>query len=301
MDVGKWAEWWHAYVALSLCLLEMVFHWAEPTDKEEEDEVPNDEMKLLIVQAWRMDTEGELLGILFGKVRDGHLEPITSKVLVFPSQLLDDLPLEILSRCDERSAPATLPRTLASQLLWSTCTELDGDNIYLPSSSDYLVIDVTDITLWDPIIRRAEVGAEEEVDEEKEEREDPNKEEESEASSDDPDYHESEEDGSEESGLDESGSCGERSKEEDEAAAKRGQERAEWKRPVQDSDVWLLQDDPAHRPEPPQEVSGEDGVATMEGSGSRRSRSRRRRRSPTSAQSPPPQRLTIRLCGDAVT
>ncbi|GBG61272.1 hypothetical protein CBR_g19804 [Chara braunii] len=265
--------------------------------KDEDDEVPNDKGELLIVQAWRMDTEGELLGILFGKVRDEHLEPITSEVSVLLAQLIDDLPLQILSRRDERSAPAALPRTLAPRLMarWSTCTELDGDNIYLPSSGDYLVIDVTDITLWDPIIRRVEVGAGEE-----EERENTNEEEDSDARSDDPDYRESEETGSEGSGSDESGSSGGRSEEEDEAAAQRRREKAEGKHPVQDSDESderLLQDDPACNPEPPQEESGGDhGVATAVGS-----RSRRRRRSPIPAQSPQPQRPTVRLRGDTGT
>ncbi|GBG58845.1 hypothetical protein CBR_g244 [Chara braunii] len=35
---GKWVEWSNAYVALNFCLFEVVFHWAEPADKDEEDE-----------------------------------------------------------------------------------------------------------------------------------------------------------------------------------------------------------------------------------------------------------------------
>ncbi|GBG89776.1 hypothetical protein CBR_g49628 [Chara braunii] len=242
---------------------------AHPSDKDEEDEVPDDDVELLIVQAWRTDTEGELLGILFGKVRDGHLEPITSEVLVFLAQLVHDLPLEILSCCNERSTPTALPRTLAPQLLWSTCTKLDSDNIYLPSTGDYLVIDVTDITLWDPVIRRVEVGTgeeEEEREEEEEEREGTNEEEEdSEAGSNDPDNRESEETGSEGSGSEESGGSDEQSEEEDEAVAQRRRKKVEGKHPVQESDKpgeRLLQDDPALNPELPQEESGGDGVAT---------------------------------------
>ncbi|GBG85979.1 hypothetical protein CBR_g40792 [Chara braunii] len=213
LDAGKWAEWWNAYVALSFCLLEVVFHWAE-------DEVPDDEVELLIIQAWRTDTEGELLGILFGKVRDGHLEPITSKVPVFLAQLLDDLPLDILSLCDERSTQAALTRTLVPHLLCSTCTELDGDNCYYPSSGHYLVIDVTDLTLWDPIIRRVEVEGEADREEVEEEREEGSEEEEenSGAESNDPDYHESEEGELGESESNELGGPNERS-EEDEGAA----------------------------------------------------------------------------------
>ncbi|GBG81631.1 hypothetical protein CBR_g32624 [Chara braunii] len=178
---------------------------------------------------------------------------------------------------------------LVPHLLWSTCTELDGDNCYYPSSGHYLVIDVTDLTLWNPIIRRVEVW-EEQAEEEREETsgEKVQKEEEksSETRSDDPDYNESEEAESKESRSDESGGPNESSKEEDEALTQRRRERAKGKRPMEESNeptAWLLQGDPVRNPElPPEEPEG-DGVSTAEGSGSRR-----RRRSPSSTQSSPP-------------
>ncbi|GBG78782.1 hypothetical protein CBR_g28006 [Chara braunii] len=234
LDVGKWAGWWNAYVALSFRLLEVMFHWVEPTDKDEEDEILDDKVELLIVQAWRMDTEGELLGLLFGKLRDGHLEPITNEVLVFLAQLLDVLLLDIISCCDERPAVATFTRTLVPHLLWSTCTELDGDNCYYPSSGHNLAIDVTDLTLWDPIVRRVEVeGVANDAEEEREEEsEEEDEDEDSEAETNDPDYHESEESQLGGSGPDESNSPDEPSKEKDEVAAQRRRERAEGKRSV---------------------------------------------------------------------
>ncbi|GBG71285.1 hypothetical protein CBR_g8707 [Chara braunii] len=224
LNVGKWVEWWHEYVTmLSFYLLGVVFHSVGLVDKEEEDEVLDDEVKLLIVQAWRTDTKGEMLGILFVKVRDGHLEPITGEVLVFLAQLLDDLPLDVLSRCDEQSALTTLTRMLAPHLLWSTCTEIDEGNCYYPSSCHYLVIDMTDLTLWDPIIRRVEMEGVADDAEAEEEREEESEEEEEDSGAevDDPDYHESEESelGGSESGG--SGSPNEQSKEEDEAATQR--------------------------------------------------------------------------------
>ncbi|GBG60853.1 hypothetical protein CBR_g15974 [Chara braunii] len=248
----------------------------------------------------RTDTEGELLGILFGKVKDNHLEPIMSEVLVFLAQLLEDLPLDIPSRCDERPTPVALTRTLVPHLLWSTCTELDGDNCYYPSSSHYLVIDVIDLTLWDPKTRRVE--AEEEVGEEEEEREEASEEEEKEnsgAESDDPDYHESEESewGRSESGG--SGSPSERTEEEDVAATQKRRKKAQGKRSVEKSDgpaARLLQGDPTRNPEPPQEELGGDGVTTPEGS-----RSRRCRKSYSPAQSSPPPRPTVHIHGDEDT
>ncbi|GBG83979.1 hypothetical protein CBR_g37851 [Chara braunii] len=231
LDVAKWAQWWHAYVALSFFLVEVVFHWVEPADRSEEDEISDDESESLIVQAWRTDTEGELLGILFGEVRDDHLDLIEDEVLVFLTQLLDDLPLDILSRCDKRLGTATLTRTLTPPLLWPTCTELDGDHCYYPSEGAYLIIDVIDLSFWDPLIRRVIVGetneeAEEEEEEAAEEEiEEDNhlqyteggetpREEESEVESDDPDYDESEDAKSEEANSErdeteeeEAGSC----------------------------------------------------------------------------------------------
>ncbi|GBG74320.1 hypothetical protein CBR_g18731 [Chara braunii] len=254
----------------------------EPTDKDEEDEIPNDEVELLIVQAWRTNTGEKLLGLLFGKVGDGHLEPITNEVLVFLAQLLDNLPLDIISRCDKRVTVATLTRTLVSHLLWSMCTELDGDNCYYPSSGHYVAIDVSDLTLWDPIIRRVEVegvadDAEEEREGEREEEED----EDSEAETDNPDYHESEEIGLGRSGSGKSDSPSEQSKEEDEVAAQRRRERAEGKRSTKELDglaTRLTQGDPARNPKPPHEESGGNGVTTADGF-----RSRRHKRSPALA------------------
>ncbi|GBG88361.1 hypothetical protein CBR_g47059 [Chara braunii] len=211
---GSRRGWWNEYATLSFCLLEVVFHWAEPTDKDEEDEIPDDK-----VETWIIDTAGELLGLLFGKVRADHMEPITNEVMVFLAQLLDDLPLDIISRCDERPAVATLTHTFVPHLLWSTCTELDGDNCYCPSSGHYLAIEVTDLTLWDPIIRRVEVeGVADDAEEEREEESEEEEKEDSEVETDDTDHHESEESELGGSGSGKSDSPSETSKEEDEVA-----------------------------------------------------------------------------------
>ncbi|GBG90826.1 hypothetical protein CBR_g51331 [Chara braunii] len=326
LDAAKWAQWWHAYVALNFCLLEVVFHLAELADRSEEDEIPYDEPKLLILQAWRTDTDGELLGILFGEVRNGHLDLITDEVLVFLTQLLDDLPLDILSRCDERPGTATLARTSAPRPLWSTCTELDVDHCYYPPEGGYQVINVTDLSFWDPLIRRVDVGeTSEEVGEEEEgaveeeieendhlrytEGEETPEEEESEAESDDPDYQESEDAKSEEAssereeteeeeaGSGESSGLDELSKEEREVVAQRKQAAAEGKRSIEESggpSPQLLQGDPTLNPILPQEQAEGNGGATTEGSGSRC-----RRRSESLAQSPPQPNLRLSRDGGA--
>ncbi|GBG75579.1 hypothetical protein CBR_g20210 [Chara braunii] len=326
LDAAKWALWWHAYVALNFFLLKVVFHWAGPADKSEEDEISDDEPKLLIVQAWRTDTEGELLGILFGEVRDSHLDSITYEVLVFLTQLVHDLPLDILSRCDERPGTATLARALAPHLLWSTCTKLVGDHYCYPSEGAYLVINVTDLSFWDPLIRRVNVGetSEEAEEEEKEaveeeieeddhlqykEGEETPEEEESEAESDDPDYHDSKDVGSEEAssewketeeeeaGSGESSDPDKLSREERKVVPQRKRTAAEGKRPIEESrgpPPQLLQGDPTLNPKLPQEEAKRNGGATTEGSGGRR-----RRRSESPNQSPP--RPNLRLRRDAGT
>ncbi|GBG89834.1 hypothetical protein CBR_g49683 [Chara braunii] len=322
LDAAKSAQWWHAYVALNFYLLEVVFHWVEPADKSEEDD---DEVELLIIQASRMDTEGELLGIVLrvGEVHDGHLDSITDELLVFLAQLMDNLPLEILSRCGERPGRATLARTLVPHLLWSTCTKLDGDICYYPSEGVYLAIDVVDLSFWDSRIRRVNVGEtsekageEEEEDEAAKEeiqkddhlqyieREEMLEEEESEAGSDDPDYHELEDAESEEAssrweeseegegGLGELSGPAELSREENEAVAQRKRAEAEGRRPIEESKgspPQLLQGDPTLSREPPQEEIERNGGATAEGSGSRCCR-----RSESLAQSSPRPSLPLR-------
>ncbi|GBG82865.1 hypothetical protein CBR_g36391 [Chara braunii] len=169
----------------------------EPAPEAEGGKVQDDEVELLIVQAWRTSTEGELVGILFNKVEEGHLDAITDELLVFLAQLVDNLPLDILSRCDEKPGTDVLPRTLAPHLMWSTCTKLDGDNYFYLSPSLYLNIDVTDLTLWDPSVRRGNALGASDEEEEEEEEEEESEEEEPSADRDDHDYIGSEEEGEE--------------------------------------------------------------------------------------------------------
>ncbi|GBG89290.1 hypothetical protein CBR_g48999 [Chara braunii] len=205
LDEEKWDDWWEVYAELAFCLLEVEFRWSEPAPYGEGPELPDDEVELLIVQAWSTATEGDLLEILFGKVEDRNLALITSELLVFLTQLVDDLPLDILPRCDNQPGTHVLSRTLEPRLLWSTCTELDDDNCAYPSQALFLEIDVTDLTLWDFIIQRGNTQQEEEEDNDDEE-------EESSGDSDDFDYvQEEEEDDKEETPTEEKGVAGESS------------------------------------------------------------------------------------------
>ncbi|GBG80545.1 hypothetical protein CBR_g31005 [Chara braunii] len=58
-------------------------------------------VELLIIQAWRTEVEGDLLGFLFGSVRPDHRQQIVQELTTPLTQLVDDLPLDIVSQCDE--------------------------------------------------------------------------------------------------------------------------------------------------------------------------------------------------------
>ncbi|GBG82442.1 hypothetical protein CBR_g34819 [Chara braunii] len=169
----KWDKWWEDYIELAFCLLEIEFCWSEVAPFGEGPEHPEDNVELLIIQAWRTAEQGDLLGIVFRKVEEGNLTLITDELLVFLTQLVDDLPLDILSRSDKQPGTHVLSRTLEPHLVCSTCTKIDEDNCLYPSQALYLEIDITDLTFWDPIARRnaaqdEEIGEAEEEEEEEE-------------------------------------------------------------------------------------------------------------------------------------
>ncbi|GBG78184.1 hypothetical protein CBR_g26217 [Chara braunii] len=292
-------------------IMTTVFSWRA---RRRRDGGPDDEVELLIVQAWRTETEGELLGIVFGKLEEGNLALITSELLVFLAQLVEDLPLHILSRSDSKPGPDVLARTVAPHLLWSTCMELDVDNSLYLSHDLSLEINVADLVLCDPVIRRANaliVNDEAEEGEEEEEEE-----EESRTDLDDSDYlgeeetegevereedkEEEREEEEEEEPTEEENEPGEpssrprRSKEEELAEAQRQREKAEGKQPIEEGPpLELLLGDLSLNWEPPHEEPEDDG-ATAKGSGSHRCR---RSESPAPSLSPP--RPALRLRRDA--
>ncbi|GBG68965.1 hypothetical protein CBR_g3664 [Chara braunii] len=299
----KWDTWWEDYIELAFCLLEIEFRWSEAAPFGEGPEHPEDSVELLIIQAWRTAEQGDLLGIVFGKAEEGNLALITDELLVFLTQLMDDLPLDILSHSDKQPDTHMLSRTLEPHLVRSTCTEIDEDNCLYPSQALYLEIDVTDLTFWDPIARQnaaqdEEIGGagEEEEEEEpsSEERDDPDYVLESEAGIADESSqprNEEVEEGNEQAESDFEGFEAEvrdaaRERAQEHRKRKR-QETAEGKRPAtNDPSIG----DPWRDQEPPEE---ED-----DGTGAEGSRSGRRRKSESPVSSGSPSRSSIRLHQD---
>ncbi|GBG77285.1 hypothetical protein CBR_g23614 [Chara braunii] len=275
----KWDVWWEDYIELTFCLLEIKFRWSEAAPFGEGPEHPEDSVELLIIQAWRTAEQGDLLGFVYGKVEEGNLTLITDELLVFLTQLVDDLPLDILSRNDEQPGTHVLSRTLEPHLVWSTCTEIDEDNCLYPSQALYLEIDVTNLTFWDPIARR-NAAQDDEIGraEEEEEEEEPSSEE-----RDDPDYIPEKETGI----VSRSSQPRKKNEEEEEQRKRKRQEAVEEKRPtINVSPIDPLIGDPWRDPEPPEE---EDNGTAAEGS------RRRRRRSESPASFGSPSRSSIRL------
>ncbi|GBG81450.1 hypothetical protein CBR_g32441 [Chara braunii] len=91
---------------LSLCLVEVRLTWIE----DEAHPPCIERLELLFIQAWRTNVEGEFLAFLFGAVRPDHQELITQELTILVAQLVDDLPLDIISQDDKHPVPHKEPR-----------------------------------------------------------------------------------------------------------------------------------------------------------------------------------------------
>ncbi|GBG90832.1 hypothetical protein CBR_g51337 [Chara braunii] len=134
LDPGHWQVWRETFVDLSMCLARVQVTWTRTDEHQECIEY----VELLIIQAWRTDVDGDLLGFLFGSVLPGHRQPITQELVVPLAQLADDLSLDIVTQSDDSPAPHVITWTLASYLQWTACLEEPGSESTLPSRHDYL-------------------------------------------------------------------------------------------------------------------------------------------------------------------
>ncbi|GBG71265.1 hypothetical protein CBR_g8686 [Chara braunii] len=94
--------------------------------------------ELLIIEAWRTNVEGDLLGFLFGSVRPGRRLLIAQELIAPIVQLADDLSPDIYSQSDDSPAPYILERSQISYLQWTACLEEPMDEDTLPSRQEYL-------------------------------------------------------------------------------------------------------------------------------------------------------------------
>ncbi|GBG78576.1 hypothetical protein CBR_g27801 [Chara braunii] len=95
-------------------------------------------VELLIIQVWRTEVEGDLLGFLFRSMRPDYRQQIIQELTIPLAQLLDDLPLDIISQSDESPVPHVFSRALTPYLQWSACLEELAGNNNPPSQHPYL-------------------------------------------------------------------------------------------------------------------------------------------------------------------
>ncbi|GBG88503.1 hypothetical protein CBR_g47974 [Chara braunii] len=130
----QWRRWREHFVELSVCLVGVRVTWTRHGDHRQWTEYH----ELLVIQAWRTEVEGDLLGFLFRSVRPDHRQLIVQELTVPLAQLADDLLLEIVSQSDDSPIPHVLTWTLTPYLQWSACLEEPGSGRNPPSQRGYL-------------------------------------------------------------------------------------------------------------------------------------------------------------------
>ncbi|GBG80241.1 hypothetical protein CBR_g30606 [Chara braunii] len=94
--------------------------------------------ELLIVQGWRTNEEGDLIGFLFGSVQPGRRQLIAQELIAPIVQLADELLPDIYFQSDKSPAPYIFERSLDRYLQWTSCLEEPRDEDTLPSRQEYL-------------------------------------------------------------------------------------------------------------------------------------------------------------------
>ncbi|GBG72814.1 hypothetical protein CBR_g12381 [Chara braunii] len=126
------------FIELSFCLLRVDLNWTWEDDRRPASET----VELLIIQAWRTNVAGDLLGFVFGAVDRGNRSQIVRELTIVIARLADELPLDIVSQSDEEPVPHTLSRTLAPSLQWSACIEERWADDRFPSRSEYIDVHI---------------------------------------------------------------------------------------------------------------------------------------------------------------
>ncbi|GBG89484.1 hypothetical protein CBR_g49275 [Chara braunii] len=248
--------------------------------------------ELLIIQAWRTNVEGDLLGFLFGSIRPGRRHLIAQELIAPIVQLVDDLSPDIYFQSDDSPAPYIFERSLDLYLQWTACLEEPRDEDTLPSRQEYLKPNEIIPHAFYP--RAEEVVIDDDDDEEEDDDEETSEEGSySEHSEGELSEGEEEEEGtrSEWEALPEEATRTGTEADDPETARKR-EEIATGKRQLEFASQASLRigNDPTRDPEPPKPEDGDPAAATLS------TARRRRSRSPSS---PNPTRPPVRPHTDA--
>ncbi|GBG59477.1 hypothetical protein CBR_g38501 [Chara braunii] len=240
-----------------------------------EHRTARESVELRFIQTWRTEVEGDLLGFIFGAVEPGHRQTIVWELTIPFAQLVNDLPLDIISQCDESPVPHVLSRRLTPYLQWSACLEDRTGGGSYPLRAEYLnprgIIDVLFFSSRTAVEERV-VAEEAEVEDESEEETTEEEgsyskycKEESGAESEKEEEEEDqleEEEGSEWETLREEADHAESQEEDHEAAASQREEIAAGKQPLEyasGADL-PIPNDPTKDPEPPKNDNGDSAV-----------------------------------------
>ncbi|GBG85059.1 hypothetical protein CBR_g39522 [Chara braunii] len=288
INLGHWRLWRETFEELSFCLAKVQVTWTQTSGHPAWIENP----ELLIIQAWRTNAEGDLLGFLFGSVQPRRRQLIAQELIAPIVQLADDLSPDIYLQSDDSPVPYIFERSLNPYLQWTACLEEPRDEDTLPSRQEYL-------KPYEIIPHAFYPRAEEVViDDDGEEEEDDDEETSEEGSYSEHSKGELSEGEEEEEGtgsewetLPEEATRTETEAEDPEEARKR-EEIATGKRQLEfASEASLpISSDPTRDPEPPEPEDGDPATATSS------TARRRQSRSPSSSS---PTRPPVRPCTDA--
>ncbi|GBG58720.1 hypothetical protein CBR_g121 [Chara braunii] len=258
---------------------EEVIPWNEPEQEvtwTQTSEHPAwiENLELLIIQAWRTNVKGDLLGFLFGSVRPGRRQLIAQELIASIVQLVDDLSLNIYSQSDDNPAPYILERSLDPYLQWTACLEEPRDEDTLPSRQEYLKpYDIIPHAFY-PKAEEVVIDDDDEEDDDEETSNEESYREYSEGKLSEEEEEEGEETRSKWEALpEEAARTG--TEVEDLEAARRREEIATGKRQLEFASGASLRirNDPTRDPEPPKSEDGDPSAATSSPVRRRRSRS----------------------------
>ncbi|GBG75566.1 hypothetical protein CBR_g20197 [Chara braunii] len=227
--------------------------------------------ELLIIQAWRTNVEGDLLGFLFGSVRPRRRQLIAQELLTPIVQLADNLSPDIYSQRDNIPTPHVFERSLDPYLQWTACLEEPRDEDTLPSRQEYLKpYDIIPHAFY-PRAEEVVIDDDDEEDEDEETLEEGSYSEYSEGELSEGEKEE-EETGSEWEALPEEATRMGTEAEDPEAARKR-EEIFTGKRQLEFASEASLRigNDPTRDPEPPKPEDGDPAAATLSTAQRRRS------------------------------
>ncbi|GBG68878.1 hypothetical protein CBR_g3576 [Chara braunii] len=110
------------------------------------------EISLVLAKLWpeEVATDGMLVGHLCGEIAKGGRATVAYKLLTFLSQLVDDLPTDIISFNPSdpgQAEPVTLERKLTPTVIWANCTEDFGQYLSDHDPTAWCFLDLNELAL----------------------------------------------------------------------------------------------------------------------------------------------------------